>query len=90
MRAWRAQWPGRIVAQSLERLQADPEDSIRALLAGLHLGFDPACLAPHATERAVRTASAAQVRQPLQRNTGRADAYGRNLDELRRLVAAAS
>jgi hypothetical protein len=32
------------------------------------LPWDPACLTPHLTQRAVRTASAAQVRQPIYRN----------------------
>ena len=48
-----------------------------------HLRFDPACLASHEARRNVRTASAAQVRQPLRRDTARASAYGALLDPLR-------
>lgn len=57
--------PGRVHRVIYERLVADPEDQIRALLAYCGLDFEPACLAFHATDRAVRTASSEQVRQPL-------------------------
>ncbi len=56
---------------------------MRALLADCSLDFDPACLAFHAARRSVRTASAAQVRQPLRRDTARTAAYGALLDPLR-------
>ena len=48
--------------------------------------FDAACLAFHTARRNVRTASAAQVRQPLQQGTGRTSAYGALLDPLRRAL----
>jgi hypothetical protein len=38
---------------------------VRALLAACDLPFEAACLAFHQTERAVRTASSEQVRQPI-------------------------
>ena len=44
---------------------ADPEAEIRALLAHCGLPFEDACLTPHKTERAVRTASSEQVRRPI-------------------------
>ena len=50
-----------------ESLLEDAEPHIRALLAHCGLAFEPACLAPHLTDRAVRTASSEQVRQPLSR-----------------------
>ena len=62
---------------------AEPEDEIRALLAFCDLPFDPACLDYHRAKRSVRTASAAQVRQPLQHDTARAGHYGALLDPLR-------
>ncbi|MBV8495606.1 MAG: sulfotransferase family protein, partial [Gammaproteobacteria bacterium] len=43
----------------------EPEAGIRRLLAHCGLAFEPACLRFHETRRAVRTASAEQVRQPL-------------------------
>jgi hypothetical protein len=48
------------------------------------LPFDPACLEPHKTPRAVLTPSASQVRQPLRQNTARSARYGDKLDRLRR------
>jgi len=49
------------------------------------LPFDPACLTFHKTSRTVMSApSAAQVRQPLRRDTARSTRYGDKLDGLRR------
>jgi cytochrome c-type biogenesis protein CcmH/NrfG len=48
-----------------EELVADPEAEIRRLLDYLGLPFDEACLRFHETKRAVRTASAEQVRRPI-------------------------
>ena len=59
--------PGRIHRVVHEALVEDPEGEIRALLDVLGLPFDPACLAFHETERAVRTASSEQVRRPINR-----------------------
>lgn len=86
MEAWRARDPARIRLHRYEDLQADPEAGVRALLADCGLDFDPACLQFHAARRSVRTASAAQVRQPLRRDTARAAAYGDLLDPLRRAL----
>ncbi|HSD16911.1 MAG TPA: sulfotransferase [Thermomonas sp.] len=83
MEAWRARDPARIRLHRYEDLLAEPEARIRALLHDCGLAFDPACLAHHQARRSVRTASAAQVRQPLRRDTARAAAYGALLDPLR-------
>ena len=83
MDAWREQDPQRIRVQGYEALLADPEGQIRELLEFCGLPFDAACLAFHAAPRSVRTASAAQVRQPLQAGTARAHHYGDRLDALR-------
>ena len=45
-----------------------PEPNLRALLDACDLPFDPSCLSFHKTERAVRTASSEQVRQPIYRD----------------------
>jgi hypothetical protein len=50
-----------------EQLLADPEAEIRALLDFLELPFDEACLKFYETKRPVRTASAEQVRRPIDR-----------------------
>ncbi|MHB1056766.1 MAG: sulfotransferase family protein [Rhodanobacter sp.] len=83
MDAWQAAAPQRIRIQRYEALLAGPEAEIRALLAFCDLPFDPACLDHQHARRSVRTASAAQVRQPLQRDTARAERYGALLDPLR-------
>ncbi|MCW3837095.1 sulfotransferase [Sphingomonas canadensis] len=57
--------PGRVHRVRYEALVADLEGEVRRLLDYLGLAFDPACLAFHRTERAVRTPSAEQVRQPI-------------------------
>ena len=57
--------PGRIHRLFHEQLVADPEPHIRALLDHAGLAFELACLAPHANERPVRTASSEQVRRPI-------------------------
>ena len=80
---WAGQQPQRYRVQSYEALVQDPEVQIRALLAFCDLPFEAACLAFHATQRAIRTASALQVRQPLSRTSVRAANYGSLLDPLR-------
>jgi len=60
--------PGRVHRIIYERLVEDPEAEIRALLDACRLPFDPACLAFHKTERAIRTPSSEQVRQPIYRD----------------------
>jgi tetratricopeptide (TPR) repeat protein len=86
MDAWRQRDPAHIRLHRYEALVADPEPRIRALLEDCGLPFDAACLAFHRTRRSVRTASAAQVRQPLRDDTARADRYGPLLDPLRRAL----
>lgn len=57
--------PARVYRVQHEALIADPEQEIRSLLVHCDLPFESECLAPHKTERAVRTASSEQVRQPI-------------------------
>ncbi|WP_375396675.1 sulfotransferase [uncultured Sphingomonas sp.] len=57
--------PGRVHRIDHEALVGDAPGEIRKLLAHCRLDFEPACLAFHKTERAVRTASSEQVRRPL-------------------------
>ena len=90
MRIWQERFPGQILRHDYEALIADPEPRIRALLAFCNLGFDAACLRFHEAERDVRTASAGQVRAPLQRNTARTDRYGALLDPLRHALGLRS
>jgi len=62
---------------------------IRALLDFCGLPFDAACLAFEDVARDVHTASAAQVRAPLRRDTARASRYGAVLDPLRAALGKA-
>jgi len=57
--------PGRVHRVIYEHMVADTEAEVRRLLAYCGLPFDEACLAFHRNERAVRTASSEQVRQPI-------------------------
>lgn len=57
--------PGRILSVSYEALVADPEPQVRRILDHCGLSWDAACLEFHTSRRAVRTASAAQVRRPI-------------------------
>jgi len=87
MRYWQVQSPTRLREQVYEDLLADPEAQTRTLLDFCGLPFDAACLRPHEASRSVRTASAAQVREPLRRDTARTSRYGALLDPLRRALA---
>ena len=83
MDALRSRDPAQIHLFRYEELQAAPEARIRELLEACGLAFDPTCLDFHRAGRSVRTASAAQVRQPLRGDTARAGNYGARLDPLR-------
>jgi tetratricopeptide (TPR) repeat protein len=60
--------PGKVFRVIYERMVDDTEAEIRALLEYCGLEFEPACLDFHETQRAVRTASSEQVRQPIYRD----------------------
>lgn len=57
--------PGAVHRVIYEAMVEETETQVRALLAACSLPFEEACLAFHKTERAVRTASSEQVRQPI-------------------------
>lgn len=80
---WQSIEPGRVRVQFYEELVADPEGQTRALLDFCGLPFDEACLRFYETERRTHTPSAAQVRQPIRRDTARTAKYGALLDPLR-------
>jgi len=60
--------PGRVHRVIYERMVDDTEAEIRTLLDYCGLPFEPACLSFYETDRAVRTASSEQVRQPIYRD----------------------
>jgi Tfp pilus assembly protein PilF len=86
-RHWQRLYPERFLELRYESLVAQPEAEIRRLLEFCGLPFDPACLDFQQTRRTVRTASAAQVRRSLHRDTARSDHYGEALAPLRALLA---
>lgn len=65
MQRWHALFPGRILDVRYEDTVADLERQSRRLLEFLDLPFEQDVLKYYATERAVRTPSASQVRQPI-------------------------
>ena len=62
---WHDVMPGKVLLMRYEEVVADLETQVRRLLDFCGLPFEPACLNFHQTERAVRTASSEQVRQPI-------------------------
>lgn len=63
---WASVLPGRVIDVDHQALVADPDASIRWLVTeACGLDWDEACLNFHHASGAVRTASAAQVRQPM-------------------------
>jgi tetratricopeptide (TPR) repeat protein len=85
-----ARHPRHVRVQRYEDLVAQPEAQTRALLAFCGLPFDAACLSPHQAQRAIRTPSALQVREPMQRISNPADAYGALLEPLRQALVRAA
>ena len=57
--------PGRVLRVIYEDLVENTEAQVRRLLAFCGLDFEPGCLAFHENQRAVRTVSSEQVRQPI-------------------------
>lgn len=82
-RHWVDIYPRQVHNMVYETLLDDPEATTRSLLEFCGLPFDSACLRFHEIRRNVRTASAAQVLQPLRRDTARSARYGAALDGFR-------
>jgi sulfotransferase family protein len=57
--------PGRILDVRYEDVVDDLEGQVRRIVTHCGLDWDPRCLTFYQTKRAVRTASATQVRQPI-------------------------
>jgi tetratricopeptide (TPR) repeat protein len=64
---WDSVLPGKVLRVQHEDVLDDLEGQTRRMLDYLDLPFEEACLDFHKTERAVRTASSEQVRQPINR-----------------------
>jgi hypothetical protein len=91
-RQWRhfaSQHPQRCRTQSHEALVADLAGQVRELLDFVGLPYEPSCLEFFSARQETRTASAAQVRKPLNTSTARRSLYGSALDPLARALARA-
>ena len=62
---WNKVLPNRILEVHYESVVADLEREVRRLLNHCSVPFEEGCIQFHQTDRAVRTASAQQVRQPI-------------------------
>jgi tetratricopeptide (TPR) repeat protein len=83
---WDQVLPGRVLRMQYEDIVSDTENEVRRLLDYCGLDFEPDCLRFYQTERAIRTPSSEQVRQPIY---GDATEHWRNYeDHLGELVAA--
>lgn len=65
MRHWDEVLPGEILRVQYEEVVADLEAQVRRILDFCGLPFEAGCVDFHKTDRAVRTASSEQVRQPI-------------------------
>jgi predicted Zn-dependent protease len=81
--------PGRVHRVFYEDMIEDTENEVRRLLAYCNLPFEQRCLKFHENERAVRTASSEQVRQPIFREgMDHWQHYERWLDPLKAALGA--
>ena len=62
---WDAVLPGKVLRVKYENVVGDLETQVRRILGHCGLEFEPGCLSFHRTDRAVRTPSSEQVRQPI-------------------------
>ncbi|WP_296737211.1 tetratricopeptide repeat-containing sulfotransferase family protein [Mesorhizobium sp.] len=84
MAHWHKVLPGVVHDVRYEDFVADQEGQTRALMAHLGLPWDEKVLSFHETDRPVRTASAAQVRQPMYQ--GSVDLWKRYGEKLKPLL----
>lgn len=87
MRHWREVLPDGMLEMRYEDLVADTEAQVRRMLDHLGLGWDARCLEFHRNTRVVATASRAQVRRPIYRDSiARWQRFETHLGPLRELV----
>lgn len=84
---WDQVLPGKVLRVRYEEVVEDLESQVRRLLDFCGLAFEEACLNFHETERAVRTASSEQVRQPIFRSgVDQWEKFSEFLDPLRAVL----
>ncbi len=83
MEHWHSVAPGYVLEVHYEHVVADLETQVRRILDFCGLAFEEGCLRFHETDRAVKTASSEQVRQPIySRSVNLWRNYENNLDDL--------
>jgi hypothetical protein len=65
MKYWKEVLPGKVLDVHYEETVDDLERQVRSILDFCGLSFEQNCMDFHQTERAVKTASSEQVRQPI-------------------------
>jgi sulfotransferase family protein len=65
MQHWHRVLPGKVLDVHYEETVTDLETQVRRILAHCGLPFEEGCVQFHQTDRAVKTASSEQVRQPI-------------------------
>ena len=65
MKYWQEVLPGKVLDVHYEETVDDLENQVRRILDFCGLPFEQNCVDFHQTERAVKTASSEQVRQPI-------------------------
>jgi hypothetical protein len=91
MAHWRSVLPQNVLEVQYEEVVNDLEGQARRIVAHCGLEWHDACLDFHKTQRSVRTASAAQVRQPIYTSSvGRWRAYEPLLEPLLAELSARS
>jgi tetratricopeptide (TPR) repeat protein len=84
---WDRVMPGHVLLTRYEEVVADLETQVRRLLDFCGLPFEPGCVNFHQTERAVRTASSEQVRQPIFKSgVDQWEKFSEYLDPLREVL----
>jgi len=90
MEHWEKVIPGWILRVQHEDVVDDLEGQVRRLLDFCGLPFEESCVEFHRTERAIRTASSEQVRQPIYRSSlAQWRHYETHLDPLKRALGSA-
>ena len=81
MKHWHAVLPGKVLDVHYEETVTDLEGQVHRILEHCGLEFEESCLRFHETERAVKTASSEQVRQPIYSSAlGKWRRYEKHLD----------
>ena len=90
MEHWEKVIPGWILRVQHEDVVDDLEGQVRRLLEFCGLPFEESCVEFHRTERAIRTASSEQVRQPIYRSSlAQWRHYETHLDPLKQALGSA-